>query len=118
MKSLRRLAPKQATAIVIQETAFVGGVSAKDEIAPLIREYAGDNAAVDYATAYFSGALGSILGHPANTALTRWQNGMVVESVSQSMLGAARKARGIGVLSMLFAIGNDTIKLIAERGEV
>jgi len=40
----------------------------------------GDNAAVDYASAAISGAIGSVVGHGADKALSRSQKGMTISA--------------------------------------
>lgn len=109
LESLRKLSLKQAAAITMQETAFVAGLSVGDKVAAVMRMYLGDHTAIDYITAYVTGAAGSLAGHPANTALTRWQSGMRVES-HHLMWGAARKARAVGG----FAVGYKLCKNIAS----
>lgn len=101
-QSLRNLKanPRQALAIAAQETAFVGGLSASDPLGNAMKERFGDSKVVEYSAAFTSGALGSLAGHPANTALTRWQSGLKVDTLRQSMWGAARKARAVGAFSV------------------
>jgi hypothetical protein len=41
----------------------------------------GDHKAIDYGAAFLAGGLGSLAGHPANTALTRWQSGLKMDGV-------------------------------------
>ncbi len=102
--SLRKFSAKQGLAIAVQESAFVGGLSAADRLAVVMREQFGQSNVVDYSAAFTAGALGSLVGHPANTALTRWQSGMTVESFRQSMWGSARKARAVGCFSVLYKL--------------
>ncbi len=113
-ESLRKFSVKQGLAIAVQETAFVCGLSAADKVSLVMKEHFGDNKAVEYTAAFMSGAAGSLAGHPANTALTRWQSGMVVESISQSFWGAARKARAIGFFSVFYKFGKETMNSIAN----
>lgn len=109
MKSLRNFNPWQGLAIAVQETGFVGGLSASDRLAEAMKGVFGNNKAVEYMAAFTSGALGSLAGHPANTALTRWQSGMRVDSLSQSMWGSARKARAVGLFSVLYKFAKETL---------
>lgn len=108
-ESLRKFSCKQGMAIAVQETAFVGGISVADHLAAIMKRTFGDNKAVDYAAAFVAGASGSLIGHPANTALTRWQNGKIVEGGSQLMWGSLRKARAIGIFSLCYKLGKDTL---------
>ncbi len=108
-ESLRRFTAKQGGVIAVQETAFVGGLSVADRLAAVMRKTFGDNKAVDYAAAFVAGAAGSLAGHPANTALTRWQSSMTVDSVSQLMLGSIRKMRAMGVFAVVYKLGKEVL---------
>lgn len=108
-ESLRRFSARQGLAIAAQETAFVGGLSAADLVAAGMRRWLGNNRAVDYAAAYLAGAAGSVAGHPANTALTRWQSGLSVDSAQQLMWGSLRKARAVGAFSVVFKLGKEVL---------
>lgn len=107
LQSIRRFTPKQAGAITAQETAFVLGLSAADEVASVMKSHFGEHRAVDDGAAFISGAMGSLAGHPANTALTRWQQGLAVDSFRQSMWGAMRKARCVGCFALLYKWGKE-----------
>jgi hypothetical protein len=102
-KSLRMFSVKQCLAISVQETAFVGGLTVADSLAVVMKGQFGDNKVVEYVATCTAGAMGSLAGHPANTALTRWQSGKTIDSVRQLMWGATRKTRAI----MFFAGGCD-----------
>lgn len=106
--SLRKFSLRQGLAISFQEAAFVAGLSAAGLVAAPMKERFGDTKAVEYAAAFTSGAFGSLAGHPANTALTRWQSGQSVESARQLMWGSMRKARAIGLFSVLYKMGKET----------
>ncbi len=108
-ESLRKFSPRQGLAIAVQETAFVIGISASDQLATKMRKKFGDTKAVDYTATFVAGAAGSLAGHPANTALTRWQAGLTVDHFSQLMWGAARKARAIGCFAVLYKFGKETL---------
>jgi hypothetical protein len=108
-ESLRKFSLRQGIAIAAQEAAFVGGLSAADQLAAAMKKRCGDNAAVDYTAAFMAGAAGSLAGHPANTALTRWQNGMNVDHLRQLMWGSLRKARAIGVFSVIYKLAKEKL---------
>lgn len=110
-ESLRKFSGKQGFAVIMQETSFVGGLSAADRLGNVMKSYFGDNKAVEYTAAFLSGALGSLAGHPANTALTRWQIGMTVDFPGQLMWGAARKARAIGTFAVVYKWGTEALGL-------
>lgn len=100
LESLSRFSPKQAVALSAQETAFIAGLSIADPVAEVAKKHLGDTKAVEYGSAFCSGALGSLLGHPANTAVTRWQNLMVIDHPRQLVWGAMRKAKAVGIFSV------------------
>jgi hypothetical protein len=108
-KSLSRFTPKQCLAITAQETAFIVGLKATDQLAPLMKQEFGHNKVTEYGTAFIAGVIGSVVGHPANTAVTRWQNDLRVTSFRQSMLGASRRALGVGGFAVCFRIINATL---------
>lgn len=115
VESMRRLSVRQCAAISVQETAFVGGLSAADRLAEEMRRHCGNSKTVDYVAAFISGYLGSLAGHPANTALTRWQSGMKIENVTQLMWGAARKARAMGLFSVGYKAVSDIFKCYSDK---
>lgn len=117
VKSLRMFSAKQGLAIAGQETAFVCGLTAADMLSVAMKKRFGDNKAVEYSAAYLAGALGSLAGHPGNTALTRWQSSMTLNSFRQSMWGAARKAHAIGSFSVFYKLGKETLNLVIENSK-
>ncbi|PIS02278.1 MAG: hypothetical protein COT85_05780 [Chlamydiae bacterium CG10_big_fil_rev_8_21_14_0_10_42_34] len=110
LESLRKFSLKQGLVITAQETAFVIGLSAADLLSEKMRESFGDTKATDYTAAYIAGALGSLAGHPANTALTRWQANLAIDRPSQLMWGAARKARAVGYFACLYKLGKEILE--------
>jgi hypothetical protein len=108
-ESLSKFSPKIAGAIVLQETGFVAGLAAADLVSIPMKKLFGDNKAVEYLAAATAGALGSLVGHAGNTALTRWQSGMVVDNISQLSWGALRKARANAVFSVAYKVGKEAL---------
>jgi hypothetical protein len=98
---MRGFSKKQGAVIAIQETAFVAGMSVSERVAQRIKAKVGESKLVDYGSAFTAGALGSLAGHPANTALTRWQGGLSV-SPHQLMWGSLRKARAVGAFAVIY----------------
>ena len=117
-ESWARFTPLQATAIAFQETLFVGGMSASSEVSKVMKKTLGDYSIIDYGAAFISGAAGSLLGHPANTILTRLQGGMEVKSLFQMktsslqglMRGGAFKARACGIFAVGYKTGNEILR--------
>lgn len=113
-ETFRTFSVKQVMAIVVLETAFIGGLSVSDRLALVMRRHFGDNKSVDYTAAFLAGAVGSLLGHPADTCITRWQSGMVVDSTRQLMWGSLRKARAIGGFSVFYKLGKEALNPTAS----
>ncbi len=108
-ESLARFSLKQAGAITLQETGFVAGLAAADLVSVPIKKMFGNSKAVEYSAAAIAGALGSLVGHAGNTALTRWQNGMTVDSLRQLNWGSLRKARGNAVFAVVYKLGKEVL---------
>ena len=113
-ESLRKFSARQGIAIAVQETAFVGGLSIADKLSIEMKRKFGNNKAVDYTAAFVAGAAGSLAGHPANTALTRWQSGMRVDSLHQLMWGSIRKARAVGGFAAFYKFGKEALNSMAD----
>lgn len=113
-ESLSRFSPKQAGAITLQETCFVAGLAAADLMSVPMKQMLGENKAVEYSAAAISGALGSLFGHAGNTALTRWQNGMTVDSLRQLSWGSLRKARGNALFAVTYKLGKEVLNSTVE----
>ncbi len=113
-ESLSKFTPKQAGAITLQETGFVAGLAAADLVAEPMKQVLGDNKAVESLAAGTSGALGSLAGHAGNTALTRWQNGMSIDSLRQLSWGSLRKARATAVFAIVYKFGKEALNSTIE----
>lgn len=115
LTSLRNLTVKQAGAISAQETAFVMGMSAGGHVYAFAKKHFGDNEAMKYGSSFITGALGSLCGHPANTALTLWQNGLKVENIFQLARGGPAKAIATGVFSMGFQLAKEHLNNLGQK---
>jgi hypothetical protein len=113
-ESLSRFSLKQAGAITLQETGFVAGLAAADLVSVPMKQRLGDNKAVECLAAATSGALGSLVGHAGNTALTRWQNKMTVDSLRQLSWGSLRKARGNAVFAVVYKLAKEALYSTVE----
>jgi hypothetical protein len=109
LDSCKRISAKQCGAIAIQETAFVGGLAASDLVAAKMKEKLGNNIVVKYAAVFLAGYMGSMAGHPANTALTRWQSGLPTPTLRQLMWGSATKARAVGIFAVLYHVMKENL---------
>lgn len=99
-QSLKSLSAKQTSAIVARETSFLFSLRVSEPIAKEMERLCGKSPAVDYGSAFVSGVVGSLIGHPADTALTLWQKGMKVKNARQLMRGGPAKAVAVGGFSM------------------
>lgn len=102
-KSLKALNRKQTGAILVRETSFLVSIRVNDPLCAWLKSQFGDNKTVEIAGAFFTGAVGSLIGHPADTALTRWQKGMKVQS-KDLMRGGGYKAVGVGFFTICYRI--------------
>jgi hypothetical protein len=116
-ESLSKFSLKQAGSITLQETGFVAGLAAADLVSVPMRQMFGDNKAVEYSAAALAGILGSLAGHAGNTALTRWQNGMTVDSFKQLSWGSLRKARGNAVFAVVYKLVKEVLNSTVEVEE-
>jgi hypothetical protein len=110
LKSLRA-DPKQPCALVARETSFLFALRVSEPVTNKMKRTFGENRVVEYGSSFATGAIGSLVGHPADTAFTLWQNGMKVEKLTHLMRGAPVKAVTVG----LFSIGYKTAKEAIER---
>lgn len=104
-QSLKKLNARQFAATTLQESGFVAGVTAAGKVSEVMKEHLGDYKVLDLAAAYVSGAAGSLAGHPGNTYITRDQANMKTAFTFQQLtLGAARRANGAGVFTVLYTL--------------
>lgn len=108
-QALRSMTGKQAMAITGRETSFVCSLRISEPMSDLLKKQAGDNLSVETASAFVSGAIGSVIGHPMDTALTLWQRGKTIESPYILMRGALPKAGGVGVFNIVYMFVNQSL---------
>jgi hypothetical protein len=110
MESLKALSRWQTGAIVARETSFLFSLRIIDPIKSVMKRTFGDNKATEYGSAFIGGGIGSLIGHPADTALTLWQKEMKIESLSQTMRGAPVKAITVAVFAVLYKMTENGLK--------
>lgn len=93
-QSLKALSPEQGAAILGRETAFLASIGG---------EYP-----------FLSGMLGSALGHPGDTILTRAQKGLKVESFLQAWRGVFPRAVAVGGFSVSYAFFQEKLSALFE----
>lgn len=114
MKSLKSLSAKQTGAILLRETSFLFSLRVSGPLSAAMKQHFGENKAVEFGSAFVSGTIGSLIGHPADTALTLWQKGMKVEKLRHTMRGAPAKALAVGGFSVCYKLVN---KLLEPHSE-
>jgi hypothetical protein len=114
MKSLKSLSVKQTGAILVRETSFLFSLRVSEPLSNAMKQHFGENKCVELGSAFVSGAIGSLIGHPADTALTLWQKGMKIEKPCHVMRGAPAKALAIGGFSVGYKLVNKLLLLHSE----
>ncbi len=109
LESLKVFDSKQTAAVVARETSFVLSLRVSDHVSKVMGEFAGDSKPVELASAFVTGALGSAVGHPADTAFTRWQNGLPVSFSRQLMRGILVKSATTGFFAVLYKLGKEAL---------
>jgi hypothetical protein len=113
-ESLSSLTARQALAIVARETSFLFSLRISGPVGEVMKENLGDSRAVKVGAAFTSGAIGSLIGHPADTALTLWQKKQEIRSARQLMNGGAAKAVTVGVFTICYGAAKELIESTAE----
>ena len=114
-EALKRMTFKETGAIITRESSFLLSLRISEPLTKVIKNIAGDNQAVEYGTAFTSGVIGSIIGHPADTALTLWQNGKSIHSFSQLMKGSPVKAISVGFFAVCYKLGMESLEKTTSK---
>jgi hypothetical protein len=109
--SIKFLSRKQVGAIMALESSFIVSINATEPLGRAVKKISGDNKITECVISFISGFIGSIFGHPADTALTIWQKGREITSFSQLMKGWRIKAITLGIWMMLFKQASNFIEL-------
>ncbi|HRD55035.1 MAG TPA: hypothetical protein PLC42_01420 [Parachlamydiaceae bacterium] len=110
MECLRSLSVKQASAIVTRETSFLLAIRISGPLSEMMKNRTENNKIAQYASMFFTGAIGSLVGHPADTALTLWQKNKKISGVSSLMRGSIAKAIALGGFSVVYNVISETLK--------
>ncbi|MBS3904359.1 MAG: hypothetical protein KGZ39_03430 [Simkania sp.] len=114
VESLKKLTAKQAGAIVVRETSFLFSLRISDPLGRAMKQVGGDNKAVEYGAAFTSGAIGSVIGHPADTALTLWQRNIQIDSFRSLMRGSPVKAVAVGGFAVCYKFIKEKLEEIQK----
>lgn len=101
LESLKLLSLRQVAAIMYLETSFLFSMRLVLTADDIVKAHLGENKATSYATAFVSGAVGSLIGHPADTAVARWQKELLVP-MRVWFYGAPVKAITLGAFSVIY----------------
>lgn len=110
-QSLKTLSLKQTVAIVTRESSFLFSLRISDHVSTYLKDKE-DNKITANCAVFITGAVGGIIGHPADTALTLWQIGLKVERLSLLSRGILTRALAVGGFSVLYKTTKD--KLLFE----
>ncbi len=116
--SLQSLSGKQTMAIVTRETSFLFSLRISAPVSEAMKQSCGDSYVVDYGSTFMTGAIGSLIGHPADTALTLWQKNKRVMwkkhwNQKRKLACALRLLRGVPAKALAvggFAMGYKWVK--------
>lgn len=112
LESITGLSPLQSAAIVSREIAFLISMRISEPVSNCMKDKFGDSPTVVYGSTFASGAFGSLISHPADTALTCWQNGMRVTNLSHAMRGGPVRALTVGSFATLYQLAKETFSNI------
>lgn len=98
---------RQIAAIIVRETSFLASLSISQPAGKAMKNTFGENKAVEYLSAFASGAVAGIVGHPADTYLTLCQNAVKIENVRQLTRGGGARACAVGFFNVCYmAVSN------------
>lgn len=100
-ESLQAISFKQTGAIVIRDTSFLFSLRISEPVSKGLKETWGDSPLVERVSAFSSGVIGSVIGHPADTVLTRSQKELPIIP-RQLMNGVTARSCSIGIFAILF----------------
>lgn len=110
-ESLRALSIRQTLAVAALETSFLLSIRFSNPLNEYMKERCGTNRVTDVAASFISGAIGSVVGYPADTTLTRLQNNLPIKP-RDLMRGAPIKAVTLGCFTVLYNQAKDAFKSI------
>lgn len=109
-ESIRWVTWQRGRLIFCREACFFSGIASSEHCSLVAQKHFGEEKIVKYTAVFFSGAFGSFLGHPFDTALVYLQYGLRRENCLQLMRGASARIFSNGVLTVIFIAINDTLQ--------
>lgn len=87
--------------ISARDCSFLISLRISEPVTKTLKQYGGDNTFVECASEFLSGAIGAVVNHPVDTAVTRWQKKL--EFVPREMMrGVVARAGSIGGFTLLY----------------
>ncbi|MEC7840056.1 MAG: hypothetical protein VX777_08460 [Chlamydiota bacterium] len=108
-QSIRLLSAKQVGAIVTREISFLFSLRVSEPVSQTMKKRYGDKTAVMVTACYFTGFFGSMIGHPADTALTLWQKNVSIVKPYHLFRGGLTKSHAVGKFTVLYGLINKFI---------
>ncbi len=109
--SMRSMSGAQVLAITVRETSFLAAIRISKPLSQELKEQMGEKKSTEIISSFVSGAIGSVIGHPADTYLTRLQCNLQI-SARDLMRGSMIKAASVGCFTILYNEAKDTFKSI------
>jgi len=103
-KSIQGLSVIKVLTLAARQTSFLMGMTVGDHLSRRVKLAAGDSRVAHLSCVFFSGALGSILGHPADTLVTLWQNGQKVNKFSDVWRGGLYRSMAVGSYAVIYNV--------------
>jgi len=104
MRSIGGLNATKVAMIAARQTSLLMGLTLGENCSVFVKRVAGDSRIVNLSCVFFSGAAGSLLGHPADTFVTLWQNGRNLEKLSDIWRGGLYRCMAIGSYAVIYRI--------------
>lgn len=115
LQSLRRLDVYQVAMIVAREESFLLSMRINEPVNEAMAERYGQSRKVKYACAFVNGALGSLVGHMADTTFACRQNNVSITSFFHLWRGGLTKSVAVGTFNVLYTMINDIVKHVKQQ---
>lgn len=114
-QSLKATNTRQVAAIVARETSFIFSLKLSGPMTDYMKSKNLTARPYEIIASFISGAVGSALGHPADTALTMWQKGMKIDSYAKLSRGLATKSVAVGLFSVVYNLTESSLKNVYQK---
>lgn len=114
-QSLKATNVRQIAAIIARETSFIFSLKLSGPMTDYMKSKNLTEKPYEIMASFISGAVGSALGHPADTALTMWQKGMKIDSYTKLNRGLATKSVAVGLFSVVYNLTESSLKYAHQK---